>query len=358
MSQGSAIGGAELSRRFYEEAVEPVLRRRFPELTFSACLLGYGSEVLGLDDERSRDHNWGPRLRVLIGESDWSVRDRVSEALADELPVSFLGFPTNFENRGGAWQPTAIERGPVQHRVEFWLPGAFFEFYLGFDARRGTTTEDWLAIPTQRLLEVTAGPVFHDGLGVLERVRKELAWYPADVWRYVLACQWQRIAEEEAFVGRTDEVGDELGSRIILARLARDLVRLWLLVHRQYPPYSKWLGSAFTRSTPPAALVTSLDAALTAPRFADREQALAAAYEIVAQATNALGLASEVDPSPRLHGRPYLIIRGERFASALRESITDATLRERPLVGAIDQYVDSTAVLGDANVSRRATLRD
>lgn len=358
MSERSAVNGAELSRRFYEDAVGPILQRRFPELIYSACLLGYGSEVLGMDDERSRDHNWGPRLRLLLGESDWSERERVSEALADDLPVSFLGYPTHFENRGGAWQPSAIEHGPVQHRVEFWLPDAFFEFYVGYDARRGVTTQDWLAIPTQRLLEVTAGPVFHDGLGALEPVRQKLAWYPDDVWRYVLACQWQRVAEEEAFVGRTVEVGDELGSRIIVARLVRDLVRLWLLIHRHYPPYSKWLGSALRRTTTPEALVASLDSALAAPGAADREQALAAAYEMVAQATNSLGLASEVDPSPRLHGRPYLIIRGERLASALRDSITDVQLRERPLVGAIDQYIDSTAVLGDANVFRRATLHE
>ena len=63
----------------------------------------------------------------------------------------------------------------------------------------------------------------------------------------MLACQWSRIAEEEAFPGRCAEAGDELGSAVVTARLARDLMGLWLLMSRRYPPYSKWLGSAFAR---------------------------------------------------------------------------------------------------------------
>lgn len=115
---------------------------------------------------------------------------------------------------------------------------------------------DWLATPTQTLLEVVAGAVFHDDFGLAD-VRSALAWYPDDVWRYVLACQWSRIAEEEAFVGRTAEVGDALGSSVVAARLVRDLMRLCLLMHRRYPPYSKWLGSAFA-SLPCASELTPL----------------------------------------------------------------------------------------------------
>jgi hypothetical protein len=67
------------------------------------------------------------------------------------------------------------------------------------------------------------------------------------VWRWLLASQWRRIAQEEAFVGRAAEVGDDLGSRVVTARLVRDLMRLCLLLERAYAPYSKWLGSAFAR---------------------------------------------------------------------------------------------------------------
>jgi Domain of unknown function (DUF4037) len=71
---------------------------------------------------------------------------------------------------------------------------------------------------------------FHDPAGELETVRAALAWYPDDLWLWLLACQWRRLDQEEPFTGRTAEVGDEIGSRTIAARLGRDLVRLCLLL--------------------------------------------------------------------------------------------------------------------------------
>ena len=54
--------GLELSRRFYFEAVRPILDRSFPDLEHAAALIGHGSELLGFDDELSQDHQWGARV--------------------------------------------------------------------------------------------------------------------------------------------------------------------------------------------------------------------------------------------------------------------------------------------------------
>jgi len=35
----------------------------------SATLIGGGSEVLGYDQPRSIDHNWGPRVAIFVQES-------------------------------------------------------------------------------------------------------------------------------------------------------------------------------------------------------------------------------------------------------------------------------------------------
>ena len=161
--------------------------------------------------------------------------------LAGRLPDSFGGYPVRF----------AVTRDPgggVRHRVEVFGLGGWLTWRLGFDPRDGVTVPDWLGTPWQRLAEVTGGAVFEDRTGELTRVRTALSWYPRDVWCHVLACQWSRIAEEEAFPGRCAEAGDDLGSAVVTARLARDLMGLWLLMNRRYPPYSKWLGSAFARS--------------------------------------------------------------------------------------------------------------
>ncbi|MDE0312275.1 MAG: hypothetical protein OXI52_08420, partial [Caldilineaceae bacterium] len=60
------ISGMELSRRFYWEAVRPVLERSFCGLPHAAALIGAGSETLGFDDEMSTDHGWGPRLQLFL----------------------------------------------------------------------------------------------------------------------------------------------------------------------------------------------------------------------------------------------------------------------------------------------------
>ena len=46
--------------------------------------------------------------------------------------------------------------------------GTFLTWRLGFDPGGGITTIDWLAAPQQSLVSVTAGAVYHDGLGELE----------------------------------------------------------------------------------------------------------------------------------------------------------------------------------------------
>src|SRR6266516_540251 len=114
----------------------------------------------------------------------------------------------------GCWCSWRTRRpnGSAGRLMRCWALGGWLAGRLGFDPRGGVTVRDWLAAPWQRLGEVTAGAVFHDGTGGLTRARVALSWYPDDVWRYVLSCQWSRIAEEEAFGGRCAEAGDELGS--------------------------------------------------------------------------------------------------------------------------------------------------
>ena len=54
------LPGRELARAFYEEVVVGLLG----DIRHSAGFLGYGSDVLGYDTERSTDHGWGPRLQI------------------------------------------------------------------------------------------------------------------------------------------------------------------------------------------------------------------------------------------------------------------------------------------------------
>ncbi|MCR6488286.1 DUF4037 domain-containing protein [Amycolatopsis sp. OK19-0408] len=354
----SFIPGLELSRRFYHEAVRPLIHAHFGDLPHTAARIGAGSEVLGFDTARSADHEWGPRLQLFLHphDADKHAHDIVT-ALSNELPKTFHGYPTNFaptENEHVRYM--AVTDGPVFHRVDVTSLELWFAQHLGFDPRDAITTLDWLATPTQTLAEITTGAVFHDHTGELTSARSQLAWYPEQIWRYVLACQWQRISEEEAFVGRCGEVGDELGSAVVAARLVRDLMRLSLLMHRRYPPYSKWLGSAFAQLPVAADITPALAAALAATTWHEREDHLATAYSAIAELHNQLRLTEPLDPSIRpYHDRPFQVLHAERFSQALVASITDPELRALPLTGAVDQFADNTDLLGDRTVTRSVT---
>jgi hypothetical protein len=186
-------------------------------LRYAAGRLGSGSEVLGLDDAISRDHDWGCRLTLLVDGSDRHAVPRIRELLERELPESYQGYPVRF--------PVTWDRS-LSHKVEVETVAGFAASRLGVDPTEELTVLDWLILTGQSVLEVTGGPVFCDQTTELAPVRAVLRWYPPDVERYVLAAGWQRLSQEMPMVGRTAELGDELGSRLLSARLAGDL--MWL----------------------------------------------------------------------------------------------------------------------------------
>ncbi|MEV4279105.1 DUF4037 domain-containing protein [Actinoplanes xinjiangensis] len=343
------VPGLRLCRAFYTDAVRPLLDEVLPGLPHAAARIGPGSEVLGFDTPRSVDHDWGPRLELFLLPEDVAQHGaELSLLLTRRLPKQIGGWPTNFEPADARVRVMTPTTGPVAHRVQITDVASWSVDRLGFDAwGRAPTTLDWLATPTQRLAETVGGEVFHDGVGQLTALRSRLDWYPDDVWRRVLAAQWQRIAQEEAFVGRAAETGDELGSRIVAARLARDVMRLTLLLARRFPPYSKWLGSAVTALPEAAGIVAALHEALAADDVRQRQDALCDAYEAAGAWQNRLGIAEPVDAIRRPYfDRPFPVIDAGRFAAALTGGIPAGW-------GAIDQFADSTDVLERPALARR-----
>ena len=322
--------GRDLCRAFYQEVVAPLAG--FPH---SAGLLGPGSDVLGYDTERSTDHDWGPRCTVLVAEPGVAgVRERIMTA----LPTTFRDWPVSI---GRDHQPTRPQ--VVVESLSTWLRGQ-----LGWDAGPGDLSiGDWLLVPQQRLLGITAGAVFADQDGTLDRVRRRLAWYPAPVWWWLIASQWTRLAQEEPFVQRTAEVGDHLGSRVVTGRVVRDCMRLALLLGRRYAPYGKWLGTAFSRLPDPDGLGGHLAEAMAATSLQARETALGHAYVRLGRRFNAVTGRPPVDTTlGPFWDRPALVIRADRFAAAALAHVSDPALAAAPLIGSVDQLLDSTDVLG------------
>jgi hypothetical protein len=330
------VSARDLSAGFHDDVIRPLL----DGIPYAAGLLGWGSDVLGYDTERSTDHGWGPRLHVLV---DANQVEHVTETIERNLPPQYRGHDVRF-----GWDT----QKPVHH-ITVTSVGNWLTEQVGRDVTDGMTTLDWLITPQQELLGVVAGPVYADD-GRLERIREALSWYPPDVWHWLLACQWSRIAEEEAFVQRTSEVGDELGSRVVAARLTRDLMRLALLMAKTYAPYTKWLGTAFARLGHADGLDRDLANVMNGETLEQRESALITAYEKLARRHNELGITEYVDPTPRqYHDRPAMVIDAGRFTTACLAKVDDPWLSRLGLVGGIDQFADNTHVLSDPTAYRR-----
>jgi hypothetical protein len=252
-------------------------------------------------------------------------------------------------------EPTTAR--PIAHKIEVHAPG-LLTAWLGVDPFGDLSPIDWLLMPQQKLLEVTAGRVYHDGLGALGPLRQTLAWYPRDIWLYLLAAQWRRISQHEAFVGRAGESGDEVGSALVAAALIRDLIGLGYLMERRYAPYSKWLGTAFAERACAPLLTPLFARALRADSWREREDALAAAYEVVAGLHNALAITPPLDPRPRpYYSRPFRVLFAERFCEALLAAIVEADVRaivdRAGVIGSIDQVSDNVDLVASAQRATR-----
>ena len=358
------IPGLQLSQAFYWEAVRPILETHFPGLAHSAALLGYGSDVIGLDTPVSRDHGWGPRLILFLAPDNFpAVQPLVNEALRQNLPVRFRGYSTNFgvpdPADNGVRPVREIEHGPVEHLVDIQTIASFWQQELGADPYQPLAAVDWLTFQEHRLLSVTGGRVFYDCLG-LEAVRQRFAYYPQEVWLYLLAAQWSLIGQEEAFVGRTSSLGDELGARVITGRQVERLMRLAFLMEKRYPPYSKWFGSAFRQLDCWAAMGPLLENAMAAGSYPEREDWLARAYTLAVEMHNALGITSLLEALTRTHSgwhllrqgvsslalddprntRPHQVIFAGRIAEAIYATIRDPeVLALVPNAGSVSQLL-------------------
>ena len=271
-------GGAEYSRRYYEHIVGPAVDARWPDVPRAAGRLGSGSDVLGLDDDVSRDHDWGLRLNLFVP-ADMTAE--VDAYLEDILPATFDGLPTRFAT---TWDPRQ------RHRVQVQDVAAFVHSHTGLDVRNPLSVNDWLSLTGQSVLEVTAGPVFIDTDGALTDARSALAWYPDDVWKYVIAADWSRLAQELPFVGRSAERGDDLGSRVIPSRLVGVAMHLAHLLDRQWPAYSKWLGTSLARLPRAHAIAEALGRVLSSTDWRDREDAFVDALQTLNRIQAAAGL--------------------------------------------------------------------
>ena len=225
-----SASGLALSRLFFEASL-PMLRERIPDVLESSAagLVGEGSECLGLDDDISRDHDWGPAFCLWV--PDDLLRQefsRIEQAVA-ALPSSFQGFPTRMakERRMGRTGPLPLK--------------GFYRRFLGMD-HVPATWKEWLSIPEYHLCSCTNGAVFMDEGGEFSAVREELLrHYPEDVRRKKIAARCMIMAQAGQYnLPRCLQRGDFVAAMLATARFSEAALSMAFLLNRRYMPFYKW----------------------------------------------------------------------------------------------------------------------
>jgi hypothetical protein len=343
------VPGLDLAEGFFTDLVQPMLEAHAPDMRYSAAILAGGSDVLGFDTEMSTDHDWGPRVMLFLKQDDFETQSQTIRALAMEhLPLKYRDYPLRIYARDVRDIGTRLQQRPndpgLEPRIEIYTIHDFFQKQLGVDPDKPLSVADWLTMTHHRLRSMVDGRVFRDEVG-LQTMRNRFCWYPHDIWLYVLASCWLRINEDETLTGRAGSVGDNLGSAVIAWRLIRDMMRLAFLMERCYPPYPKWLGSAFAQLQCAATLLPLLERAGAAADWKERDGALADAYRKLAEMHNALELTPPVSCEPTRRGeRPFTISQAGVIANALQKEIRDPSVRalaDRWMIGSIDLFNDN-----------------
>lgn len=239
----------DISREFFSEVVLPILQREFPEETAQTAfgVFGYGSEVLRLDDDYSRDHHWGLRINAVMPQALFAARrgDLVS-TIAAQLPSVWRGQSLREGyTRTGGLELTSLEQYLTQT--------------IGLSHPPRTNAE-WLTMPEEDIVHVVGGEVWHDPAGRFTAVRQALnAYYPEPVRRRRIA-HWCRYYSGMGTYALQRALlrGNELYCVTTFARAIKLGVQLAFLLDKQYFPYDKWLWAYFEKLPRMAARLSGL----------------------------------------------------------------------------------------------------
>lgn len=344
--------GLDLCRTYYNDIIKPIINRYidFIEDEHASALIGWGSEVLGNDDELSKDHEWGPRCIIFLTEQLKQYKDRIYEILNTEIPPTFMGYPTRFvvdEKYMGVRSPSIDRTGDVH--IEITTCEEYLNSNLGITVPKNDF--QWLNIPENRLLELTNGEIFFDGFGELTKLRKIYSdYYPDNIWKYRLAYAWQSLGWDIDLIGLCDDRGDFLSARHCLSESISRIIKIAFLLNRKYAPsYAKWIHREFYKlpylSKEIGPIIENCyienDLKLVTKKLLE-------ICNMLIEYENSLGSLPKLKNKINYFSRGYSDTDFQYIAEQIYDTI-DGQLKSIPIEGALDQWISNQDFLIDAN---------
>lgn len=227
------LKGHTYCKTLFDEFFLPVLKERFPNVLprLSAGVIGMGSDVLGADDELSRDHDWGPsKCQLLLSEQDITAYgSAISQALEAAIPDALLGIDTDI------LRPKTIRISTIDE--------VYHDFHKS--AHPPVTIKEWAAADDNNLCYASSGFVLYDPSNALsERISAfQKAYYPSDIWKWKIASDlwgiWHNGDYNSSY--RLAKRGDGIGLLIGQGAFVECTLRLLCLLNKRFPVYWKWL---------------------------------------------------------------------------------------------------------------------
>ena len=241
------LTGAEICRLYYEEAVSPMLKEKYPGLAGSVCagLFGEGSDAYGYDDIDSRDHDWGPGVILLINNK--GNYDRYGQSISRDLlelaaeKQEFRGFKADSDSilrhRRGVFSTEEYYTGLLGEKMCSYLLGTYVPVS---DAE---VESIWLSAPEYALAAAVNGEVWNDPEGTVTGIREKLKnYYPESLWRRMLMQNIALYSQNAQYnYLRMKRRGDNASSDIVLAEGMKCAAHIAYIMEKRYAPHDKWL---------------------------------------------------------------------------------------------------------------------
>lgn len=308
-----------LCRSFFRKEAKPIIDKYFPEIKYSAGMLGKGCEAI------EKGSISGPFFYLIIRQKDVYCRTDLYDTLNYGLPESFWGYPAKFvKNEGGKPQSLVIIR-----TFEELMYEELGIYSLNFE------NVDWITLPEDRLRNLVKVELFEDQLKIICDLAK-IIYYPDDVKRYLVASQWNIIAMEREYLSKRK---DEIDSVLLCSKIVERLMRLCFLYCETYAPKNDCFGVEFRKLDIDYETKNALHRVLIAETSDEREELLEQAQKLVANIHNRRRITPqkvELDVITR-NGKMIRVAKAEKFAEVTRKSLWGSVYEHVPLIGSLSQ---------------------
>ncbi|CAM3087276.1 DUF4037 domain-containing protein [Streptobacillus felis] len=219
----------DISREYTKKYILPKIKEKNEELLskITIGLIGEGSEVIGYDDEYSKDHDYTFMPLLLLNNEDYEKYSKELEDILLSLPQEFLGIKH-------------VNNDVIAERRGVKKIGDYLYKFIGKE-EANLTIEDYRKIPEYALFALTSGEIFYAGNDEFTSIIQTLIYYPNIIRENKIATVCTRIAQSGQYnylrlMKREDKIAANMAKSVFI----ENVIHLVYLLNSKYMPFYKW----------------------------------------------------------------------------------------------------------------------